>query len=160
MRHSTKLAAVLCLGGLATAAQARDLGAVYIECGLGGLIAQQTPALAVTTNITWDLGTTAISSEASSPESCKGGAAQTAMLILESYETIEQQLAAGQGEHLSALFTLAGVAAEDQADLIAALRVAFAEQVAREDYTSRSRFDNAADLHASLMTLVGEHAAG
>ena len=49
----------------------REFADIYTECGLGAMIAPNNEAVAAVTNVTWDLGTTAISSDASSEENCK-----------------------------------------------------------------------------------------
>lgn len=61
-------ATVVCLGGMmattmpAQAKSNRTFGQIYTQCGLGAMIAPHTPVVAAITNVTWDLGTTAISS--------------------------------------------------------------------------------------------------
>jgi len=61
----------------AQSASAREFADIYTECGLGAMIAPNNAAVAAVTNVTWDLGTTAISSNASSADSCKGGKTKT-----------------------------------------------------------------------------------
>ncbi len=65
----------------ASFAMAREFAEIYTDCGLGAMIAPRTPAVAAVTNVTWDLGTTAISSNISSPDSCMGGQAKMAAFI-------------------------------------------------------------------------------
>lgn len=136
----------------------RDFGAIYIECGLGALIAPSTGWVAVITNITWDLGTTAIMSEASSPESCKGGQARTAMMIYEAYPSLETELAQGRGEHLDALFVLAGRDKGERSALIAELRSGFATVVAEPGYTERSRYEKAARFYDLFQAAIADDA--
>lgn len=149
-------ASAIVLMSTAQIANARDFGAIYIECGLGALIAPSTAWVAVITNITWDLGTTAITSEASSPESCKGGQAKTAMMIYEAFPSIETELAQGRGEHLDALFTLAGKEQNEHAALIAELRSSFAKTVAADGYTAMSRYEKAEALYGLFQVVVAE----
>lgn len=87
----------------------RDIGRIYTECGLGGAIAPKSDVVAAITNITFDLGTTAISSNLSSPESCNGGKeVKTAALIINNTAAIEKEAAAGSGETLAALESVSG----------------------------------------------------
>lgn len=87
----------------------RDIGRIYTECGLGGAIAPTSDVVAAITNITFDLGTTAISSNLSSPETCNGGKeVKTAALIINNTAAIEKEAAAGQGETLAALEAVSG----------------------------------------------------
>lgn len=46
----------------------RAFADIYTECGLGTMIAPKNAAVAAVTNVTWDLGTTAISSDDSSED--------------------------------------------------------------------------------------------
>jgi len=41
-------------------AHSREFGEIYAECGLGGMIGKSNETIAIITNITWDLGTTAL----------------------------------------------------------------------------------------------------
>lgn len=66
-------ASVVLLLAFAQPASAREFADIYTDCGLGALIAPNNGAVAAVTNVTWDSGTTAVSSDASSAESCKGG---------------------------------------------------------------------------------------
>jgi len=136
-------------------ADAREFADIYVECGLGALIAPNTPVVAVITNITWDLGTTAISSNISSPENCKGGQADTASFIIDSYELLETDLASGEGAYLDMLATLAEFEGEDRVSFLTALRVEFAQHVSQDGYSSMSRFNKA----EALFNMVYHNAA-
>ena len=127
---------------------ARDAGQIYTECGLGAMIASGTKEkstgdiIAIITNITWDLGTTALSSDITSPGTCARGSGAVAAYIHQSYEAIEQDLASGQGEHLDTLKVLneSGDGFESQ------LRNAFALSVASDDFASKTRDEKSRDL--------------
>lgn len=155
----------LALAGLAViavvtprAAEARDFATIYVECGLGALIAPRTPVVAVITNITWDLGTTAISSELSSPESCKGVPAETASFINDAYDQLEGDLAAGGGSHLEMLASLVGFEpdSKERHQFIAQLRSDFTEYVAQWDYPMQNQFTRS----EALYNMVFAHVAG
>lgn len=142
------MSAVIAAGlALAPQAQARDFGQIYTQCGLGGLIAGSVPVLAVITNITWDLGTTAISSEATTPESCHGGAAKTAAFINESAPQLEQDLARGQGQHLAALLELSGCSAAAQPAITTALRNDLSVVLSTPGAAARSSYQQAEGLY-------------
>lgn len=147
--HALAVAAIVSLAPLHSAA-ARDLGDIYTQCGLGGLIASKIPALAVTTNIIWDLGTTAISSDISSPESCKGSTAKAAALIYRAYPSLERELAQGRGDNVDALLSLANCQDGARAELTAALRSSLSVTVNAADYSSKSRLDQARSLNESF----------
>ena len=120
---------------------ARDFADIYTDCGLGAIIAPKNSAVAAVTNVTWDSGTTAISSNITSPDTCKGGQDRAAAFIHESYRSIESDLASGKGQYLDSLVLLSGCPTEKQAQLKAALRKDFSNAVADASYTSKSRFE-------------------
>jgi hypothetical protein len=125
----------------------RDFGEIYTQCGLGGLIAGSVPVVAVITNITWDLGTTAISSAVSSPETCRNPEARTAAFINEAAPKLEQDLARGQGAHLTALLELSGCPASAQPAITDALRVDLALRLSSPAAAGRTSYQQAASFH-------------
>ena len=126
---------------------ARDFAEIYTDCGIGGMIAPRSDAVAAVTNVTWDLGTTAISSNISSPDSCSGGKAEKAAFIHDSYDALELDLASGHGNYLDALVAMAGHEGQTQQRFVAALRAGFAKLVAAPDYSAQSRYTQAEALY-------------
>lgn len=112
--------------------------------------------MAVVTNVTWDLGTTAVSSHLTSPNTCKGGQARTAAFIYQSYPQLENDLAQGQGEHFATLLSVAGCPAETHASVGSELRHQFAESVAHPSYASQTRYELAEQLHGQLYQVTGQ----
>lgn len=139
---------------------ARDFADIYTQCGLGAMIAPKSDAVAAVTNVTWDSGTTAISSNISSPDSCQGGKPKTAAFILDSYGQIEKDLARGSGSHLDALLTLSGCRTEARTAISAALRSDFSKVVAKPGYSRQSRFEQAGSLYNLLHTRIGASFTG
>ena len=125
---------------LAPQAQARDFADIYTECGLGAMIAPTNPAVAAVTNVTWDLGTTAVSTNISSPESCQGGKEKTAAFINQSYESLENEIASGEGSYVD---TLASMSTKELADI----RTEFAELVSSADYAEMSKKEKVEKLY-------------
>ena len=146
----------LACGALALPQQseAREFADIYTDCGIGAMIAPNNDAVAAVTNVTWDLGTTAISSNASSPETCQGGETESVALIYRSYPELERDLANGEGEHLDALMSLAGVSTEQQAGVIETMRGDFASLVSADDYATSSRETKAAALYDLLYASI------
>src|SRR5688572_14787526 len=142
-KFSILAAAAVALTLSAGQASAREFADIFTECGLGAMIAPNNGAVAAVTNVTWDLGTTAITSNASSADSCKGGKAKTAAYIFQQYAAIEKDLAQGEGKHLTALMTIAGC----QADAATTLRAGFAADVANPGYSTQSREQQAEALY-------------
>jgi Protein of unknown function (DUF3015) len=141
---------LLGLFALPSLASDREFADIYTDCGLGALIAPRNDAVAAVTNVTWDLGTTAITSDASSPDSCKGGKTAAASLILEAYPSLEQDLARGDGEHVATLIGMVGCPASARPAVTAALRAEFAKVAVEAGYSSRTRYENAERLYGLL----------
>ncbi len=118
----------------------RDFGDIYKECGLGAMIFKNTPIAAAVSNIIWDLGTTAISSNLSSDENCKGGKAKVAAFILKSYDKLESEIAQGEGQYIN---TLANMTNKD----ITAIRKEFSQVIANNDYQSLTKVQKAEKLY-------------
>lgn len=91
---------------------ARSFGDVYADCGLGAMIFSRDTdndrVLAMISNITWDLGTTAHSSNLSSAENCKTRSATSALFIMDNLPQIEGDIARGEGDHLAAAVSTMG----------------------------------------------------
>ena len=132
---------------MAQTVSARDFGQIYVECGLGAVIAPDTAWVAVSTNITWDLGTTAVLSELSSPESCSGSSSRSAAFIHEGYAPLVMDLAQGQGDHLTALMSIPGCDAAVQPELADALRGDFAQMVGQSDYSEMNQMQKSEGLY-------------
>ncbi|MAD40963.1 MAG: hypothetical protein CL623_01035 [Arcobacter sp.] len=127
--------------------QAREFADIYTECGLGAMIAPRNEAVAAVTNVTWDLGTTAISSNISSQESCKGGQAKVAAYINNSYENIEKDLASGNGKYLDTLVSLSNNSSESKDVFISNLRADFSSIVASSDYSTLTTYQKSQKLY-------------
>ena len=140
------------ISGNANAAKAFDFQKIYVGCGLGGMIGSAvdnktgSQVLAIITNITFDLGTTASISYYSSEDTCYNNKALTVAFINQSYETLEKEIAMGKGEYFDALTALA-VGQDGNADEYQAkVRQQFAEVVAAESYLQLSRVEKVEKL--------------
>ncbi len=133
---STLATAVL----LTPQAEARSLEKIFTECGIGAAIFVNTPAAAAISNVIWDLGTTATSSDISSPESCKGKGAQIAMFIGSTYDNLEIEVASGKGQYVETLSKMSGKS-------VAEIRKEFGKVVASKNYTSMNKIEKADSLH-------------
>ena len=146
---------LLVLGSFLQPCMAREFADIYTDCGLGAMIAPRNSAVAAVTNVTWDSGTTAISSNISCPDSCTGGQDRVAAFINDSYESLEKDLASGYGKYLDALTVLAGYDPQDKQEIILALRNDFTKLVADLSYTDKSRFEKAEALYNLVYKYVG-----
>jgi hypothetical protein len=78
------------------------------HCGLGAAIFPDNGTAAAVSNIIWDLGTTALTSQMSSEETCSGNRGQTVTFIKETFPALENDVAMGEGEYISAMLELRG----------------------------------------------------
>ena len=118
----------------------RSFGDIYKECGLGAMIFDDTPVAAAVSNIIWDLGTTAVSSNISSKESCEGSKAKVAAFISKSYDDLELEIASGEGKYVD---TLATMTTKDISDI----RKEFAELVASNEYAELDKVKKVEKLY-------------
>jgi hypothetical protein len=154
------MAAVAFCAAAIQPAAAREFADIYTDCGLGAMIAPNNTAVAAVTNVTWDLGTTAILSNASSPETCQGGKARKAAFIHDAYPQLAQDIARGRGAHLQTLVSLSGCRAEVQPALVQAVRADFARIAAQPGYAQQPRKQQAAALHDAVQQRTDGQFAG
>ncbi|MFM9890716.1 MAG: DUF3015 family protein [Rickettsiales bacterium] len=119
----------------------------YTECGIGAALFPDTSWAAVTSNVIWDLGSTALSSALSSPEMCSPKKVKTAKLILETLPQLEKDVAMGQGKYLTAMMETAGCAPSVQGKVATKLRASYASTVSTPEYATQSRTDRAAAFY-------------
>jgi hypothetical protein len=131
----------------------------YVECGIGAALFPNTGWAAATSNVTWDLGITAITSALSSPEMCNAKKVATARLILETLPSLEKDLAVSEGKYLVALNQTMSCSPDAHKPINADLRVAYAEVVSEKGYVEKSRVGRAADLYESVRLVVAANPA-
>lgn len=128
-------------------AKQREFADIYTECGLGAMIAPRNEAVAAVTNVTWDLGTTASSSNISSPGTCAGGKEKMAGFIHEAQDQLFSELAIGNGQYLDALASVSGVAADKKDVFLRSVREDAGKFVQNGNFDEMSRFEKAQTLY-------------
>jgi hypothetical protein len=138
-------AAIACFASVQSAS-ALDFAHAYKKCGLGGIIgdAAGNDIIAIITNVTFDLGTTALISEAT--DACSSKSGKMASMIHESYIPLEQDIAQGQGEYLDALLATAECDTSMQPAVIAHVREDFSAKVAAPNYATQTQFEKSEAL--------------
>jgi hypothetical protein len=131
----------------ATQAQATQLGEIFKDCGLGAMIFPDKgdEFLAVFTNVTWDLGTTATSSHISSKDACKGRDVKVAAFIGHSYDKLETEIAMGKGQYVETLAEITGKS-------VSKIRSSFAKVASNENFTNLTQREKASKLF-NIVTL-------
>ena len=80
----------------------------WVDCGIGAMIFDETAWAAVTSNVIWDLGTTAVTSDQSSQNTCESKRSKTALYIGVTYANLEEETVRGDGPHLRAMLRMLG----------------------------------------------------
>ena len=130
MLKATLSAAILAGAFLAAPAQANINP--WQQCGIGAMVFPDNGGAAAVSNIIWDLGTTAVSSNVSSQDSCKGANVKTAQFIQQTFPVLEQEIAQGEGEYVAAMLNVRGCEATAHADIVSAIRNDFADKQATD----------------------------
>lgn len=115
MKKIQKLAACLLMSlsvlGLSSTpafSQEKSVENAFSECGIGAMIFKDNETAAIISNVIWDLGTTALSSQISSPDACEGASETAARFIDKSYHVLEEEVVKGEGVYLTALLDIVG----------------------------------------------------
>ena len=98
--------AVLCLLIFTFATPVLAAKNAWRQCGIGAMVFPQTGWAAVTSNMIWDLGTTATTSSSSSESQCAGRASTAAKYIHQNFALLEEETATGSGAHLSTVLNI------------------------------------------------------
>jgi len=122
----------------------------FTDCGIGAALFKDTHWAAVSSNIIWDLGTTAVTSATMSPETCSAQNVQAAQFILESYKGLAEETAKGQGENLTAMLDIYDCQQGQANTVINAVRADMAEHVESEGYMDQSTIEKASAYYNSV----------
>lgn len=128
----------------------------FADCGIGAALFPNTNWAAVTSNVIWDLGTTAVTSATMSPNTCSGKQVKAALFIRDTYPQLVEESARGQGEHLTAalnLFECNG----NQVDAVQAIRAGMGNVVGNQDYQSKTHIEKSADFYRVMDQAVSSH---
>lgn len=133
------LATVCSVGATNAIAEEKQAGSgpnPFTDCGIGAALFPNTHWAAVTSNVIWDVGTTAVISATASPETCQGVATQAASFINETYDNVLEDTARGDGEYIVALLQIYGCAADAQDEILDSIRDDIGAVIARDDYAT------------------------
>lgn len=160
------MAAVASLIGFApvTTVQAQESAGSSVnpfsDCGIGAAIFPDNGVGATISNIIWDLGTTAVTSGLSSPETCSSSKKDVALIINSSYASLEAEAAVGEGQYLTAVADAMSCSAEARSPLYAEVRVRMGEAVAAPAYMDMDKTAKAAALYNIVEQTVATKFAG
>lgn len=110
----------------------------WTDCGIGAMIFSQYPVAAVISNVIWDLGTTAVTSNVSSQNTCAGKNAKVAQFIGTTYANLEEETVKGDGQHVHAMLNIMGCESAAHSNIIRAVRADFSNAVRDTTYSEQS----------------------
>lgn len=119
----------------------------YTECGIGAMIFEDISWAAGISNVIWDLGSTAITSATVSPDTCNGADVETAMFINDTYETLVEETARGEGTHLTTVLSMAGCSSAEQAQAASLVRSGMADVIVADGYATASQIDKSSAFY-------------
>jgi len=126
----------------------------WVDCGIGAMIFTDTQWAAVSSNIIWDLGTTAVISNASSQETCESARSKTAMFVGATYANLEEETIKGNGQHLQAMLDLMGCKSESHSDIIKQVRMDFSQQLQNPEYAAMNTLTRAESYYNMVKATV------
>jgi hypothetical protein len=142
MKKTLICSAILVSAIFSTTASAEEVKLnPWKHCGIGAMIFEDNGAAAAISNIIWDLGTTAVTSQVSSEDSCEGKPVQAAMFIQDNFNNVIEQTSQGSGEHLNAMLDILNVEPNKQANIIEHIRDGVAQDVTTDTATPESYYN-------------------
>lgn len=131
----------------------------YVDCGIGAALFQDTHWAAVTSNVIWDLGSTAMTSATSSPETCSRKKVAAAVFINDTYEKLAEETSRGEGEHLTTVMNIMECSAVERSAAIQATRASMGVVVSQPGYAGQARTEKAAQFFNAVQSAAKNCAA-
>jgi hypothetical protein len=119
----------------------------YTDCGIGAALFPNTSWAAVTSNVIWDAGTTAVISATASEETCSGSAVEVAQLIHDKYDMLETDIMLGSGSNLAAL---SGLLQCEDSIMPSSVATDLTQILATADYATSSRIEKSSKLFDAI----------
>jgi hypothetical protein len=132
----------------------------YSECGIGAALFSETKWAAVTSNVIWDLGITAITSATASPETCSGKKVETAQFIIDNYDNLAEETAKGEGTYLVAMLGILGCEESAHSAIIISVRQNMAGVVGQPSYADHDLVRKSSDYYNAVTSVVDSEFVG
>jgi hypothetical protein len=120
----------------------------FADCGIGAALFPETKWAAVTSNVIWDIGITAITSATASPQTCSGKTVAAAVFISNAYDNLAEETATGKGEHVAAVLNILECNSAKHDAAARQIRTSMQAAVARPDYVDLSRVQKASNFYS------------
>jgi hypothetical protein len=130
----------------------------WTDCGIGRMLFDDADdkGWASSSNLIWDLGTTAVTSATLSDGACTASRIETAKFIQVAYADLEEETVIGQGKFLDGLLLTAGCSGGNSQELKTKLTVKFLQQLSDVDYSSKDDQTKRMDYYQLLEETVIE----
>jgi hypothetical protein len=109
----------------------------WTDCGIGAMIFTDTGWAAAISNIIWDLGITAVTSNYSSQNTCGSSNAKVAMFIGTTYANLEDETVKGDGKHLHAMLDILSCDPASHQTIISSVRSEFGQSISNANYNQK-----------------------
>jgi hypothetical protein len=129
----------------------------YTDCGIGAALFSNTGWAALTSNVIWDLGITALTSATVSPQTCQGKKVVAAVFIRDTFEQLAEETAQGSGEHVATVLNMMECATSRQAAAAAATRQTMGAVVSQPGYAALPRLEKAAQFYNAVDAAVAQN---
>lgn len=126
----------------------------FSDCGIGAALFSETKWAAVSSNVIWDVGITALTSATSSPQTCSGKKVAAALFINQTYDKLVEESASGQGEHLTTVLNVFGCDSARHMNAIHQIRSAMGKAVSTPDYIDQTHLDKASGFYTIVEEAV------
>jgi hypothetical protein len=137
----------------AAAQQKKELNP-WIDCGIGAMLFEDVTWAAVSSNIIWDLGTTAVTSDQSSQHTCNSKKAKTALYIGVTYANLSEETVKGDGKHLHAMLDIMSCEAAAHDGIIASIRADYGQYLREGTSVARGSNAKAEDFYNIVQSTI------
>lgn len=159
MNYKMIFAIVFSIPGLALAEGVGSGPNPFVDCGIGAALFRNVSWAAVTSNVIWDAGTTAVTSATLSPQTCSNQKIKAALLIRDTYAQIVEDSARGKGEHLTTALNILSCEARQQPAAIREIREGVGSAVSNSGYGTQNSIEKAGQLFNIINTAVHHNCA-
>ena len=146
----SSLAIVVCTSSINVSASDKAPGSgpnPFSDCGIGAALFKDTKWAAVSSNVIWDVGTTAVTSATASPETCSGAQVVAAKFIIDNYDNIVEEVAEGSGSHLVSMYDVLGCDSATQTNITASIRSNMTQAMNQADYQDQNLVQKSSNLY-------------
>ncbi|MFT6578107.1 MAG: hypothetical protein ACJAW0_000538, partial [Zhongshania sp.] len=126
----------------------------FSDCGIGAALFTKTKWAAVSSNIIWDIGTTAVTSATASPETCSGKTIETAQLIHRTYDELLEETARGNGSHLTSMLNMMGCENSSHVAATSDIRIKLATEITNPNYQLKTAQEKSSAYYDTMNSAV------